>query len=68
MAIPGGIWVAIGGQLSDLLALVHLGEVSAIEDWSAALRANQPELSAFAQQVKQAAQEIDFAKLERLAS
>jgi signal transduction histidine kinase/CheY-like chemotaxis protein len=55
-------------QLSDLLALVHLGEVSAIEDWSAALRANQPELSAFAQQVKQAAQEIDFAKLERLAS
>jgi two-component system, sensor histidine kinase LadS len=54
--------------LSDLLALVRLGEVSAIEDWCAALRTNQPALGAYAQQVQQAAQELDFAALEKLAS
>lgn len=54
--------------LSDLLALVRLGEVSAIEDWCAALRTNQPALGAYAQQVRQAAQELDFAALEKLAS
>jgi hypothetical protein len=55
-------------QLSDLLTLVRLGEVSAIEDWCAALRKNQPELGAYAQQVQQAAQELDFPALEKFAS
>jgi hypothetical protein len=45
-----------------------LGEVSAIEDWCAALRASQPELSDYAQQVQQAARLLDFSALERLAS
>lgn len=55
-------------QLADLLAMVSLGEVSAIEDWCVALRANQPELSAYAQQVRQAAQQLDFVTLQKLAS
>jgi len=55
-------------HLTDLLAMVRMGEVSAIENWSVALRTNQPELSAYAQLVHQAAQQLDFAALEKLAS
>ena len=55
-------------QLNDLLALVRLGEVSAIEDWCAGLQANHPELSAYAQQVHQAVQQLDFVALKKLTS
>jgi hypothetical protein len=55
-------------QLTDLLAMVRLGEVSSIEDWCVALRANQPQLSAYAQLVQKAAQQLDFAALEQLAA
>ena len=55
-------------QLADLLALVRLGEVSAIEDWCARLEREQPALRPFALQVKRAAQQIDFASLEQLAA
>jgi signal transduction histidine kinase/CheY-like chemotaxis protein len=55
-------------QLTDLLAMVRLGEVSAIEDWCVALSAIRPEYSAYAQQVQQAAQQLDFATLEQLAA
>ena len=48
--------------------MVRLGEVSAIEDWCVALRAIRPEYSVYAQQVQQAAQQLDFATLEQLAA
>jgi signal transduction histidine kinase/CheY-like chemotaxis protein len=53
-------------HLNSLLGLVRLGEVSAIEDWCAALQLSQVELSDYAQQVLKAAQQLDFAELELL--
>ncbi len=53
-------------MLGNLLTLVRLGEVSAIEEWCVSLELAQPELHAFAQQVQQAVRRLDFECLELL--
>jgi len=54
-------------RLADLLRLVRLGEISDMEDWCVALETEVPACAAYAQQVRQAARQLDFVQLEALA-
>lgn len=54
-------------ELAPLRTLIDGGNISEIEQWSAALAAAQPEYAAFAAAVESAAVQIDFATLNSLA-
>ena len=54
--------------LGNLLALVRLGEVSGIEEWSDQLEVQAPGYAAFATEVRQAVHQLDFDRLAVLAA
>jgi CheY-like chemotaxis protein len=54
--------------LGNLLALVRLGEVSGIEEWSDQLEVQAPGYAAFATEVRQAVRQLDFDRLAVLAA